>query len=407
MAGLPWIKVATDFGEHPKALALSSRLNDPRAPLHLPPVWGYYARYYRDGSMPDSEDAIRALERAALWNGAPGTLVAALLDVGLIDRKRKRLVVHGWEEWQEGHTRKLERDRERMRAKRAESRSTSRTTVERGSRDRRGIEERKRRGEEEDLGEQASDPGLTPGAAPAAGSLARSLEEHQGSSHDQNTSKAATGAQGDDPPPRKLLVLDSTEIRNTTAAEARAAVEIALGRRLLVAKAGGEEAAEKSWTDLVRRAEEAKPDGWKAKIVQLAETADAKCRTLQAKRGEPLTGMMALTYLLPSLAEALELAQPPARPSIVKKAMAASPEWGRLLEYLQAHLRPDLLARWFAPLMAHTDGDALVLEAPDQYHADFLAHAYLPWMLEEGPRIAGVTGTIRIEAKAQLQEAIA
>jgi hypothetical protein len=65
---LPWIKVATDFADHPKALALANRLSDPRAPLHLPPVWGYFARHYADGSMPDTDDSHRALERAALWS---------------------------------------------------------------------------------------------------------------------------------------------------------------------------------------------------------------------------------------------------------------------------------------------------------------------------------------------------
>lgn len=163
MAGLPWLKVAVDFADHPKAFALGSRLSDPRAPLHLPAVWGHFARHYADGSMPDTDFAIRALERAALWTGEPGELVAALIDVGLLERRRKRIAVHGWEEWQEGHARKLERDRERMRAKRAKAREESRATVADETRDGRA-------GEGEREGDQ--DSSLRSELAPGADALA-------------------------------------------------------------------------------------------------------------------------------------------------------------------------------------------------------------------------------------------
>ncbi len=166
MAGLPWVKVATDFMDDPKALALAHRLSDPRAPLHLPAIWGHFARHYADGSMPDTEDAIRALERAALWVGPAGALVEGLLAVGLLERKRKRVAVHAWGEWQEGHARKLERDRARMRAKRAEHQGNGRATVERGSRDRRGTEEMERREEEDTPSLRSGGDAAAPAAAP-------------------------------------------------------------------------------------------------------------------------------------------------------------------------------------------------------------------------------------------------
>lgn len=149
MAGLPWVKVATDFVDHPKAFALAARLADPRAPLHLPAIWGHFARHYAAGSMEDTDFAIRALERSALWTGEPGALVAALLEVGLLVKKGRRIAVHGWEEWQEGHARKLERDRKRLRDKRAKARVDGRATVADASRDGSGEEERERRGEED------------------------------------------------------------------------------------------------------------------------------------------------------------------------------------------------------------------------------------------------------------------
>lgn len=157
MAGLPWVKVATDFVDHPKALALATRLADPRAPLYLPAIWGHVARHYADGAIPDTDDAIRALERAARWPGPHAGLVDALVEVALLHRRRRRLVVHGWDEWQEGHTRKLERDRDRMRAKRAEVRARAAPehaqqveVAEGGSRDGRAKEETERRGDGEE-----------------------------------------------------------------------------------------------------------------------------------------------------------------------------------------------------------------------------------------------------------------
>ncbi|BDG06984.1 hypothetical protein [Anaeromyxobacter paludicola] len=336
MAGLPWVKVATDFTDDPKALALAHRLDDPRAPLHLPAVWGHFARHYADGSMPDSEDAIRALERAALWGGAGGALVDALLAVGLLERKRKRIVVHAWGDWQEGHTRKLERDRERMRAKRAETRGTSRATVERGSRDGRGTEEIERRGEE--------DPSLRSvgaAAAPVAPALklARSELEKQPSSAD--------GFQ--------------EVVRHWFAAWERAGrgkhsplrQEDGANLKRLVRQLGADE--------LMARMDRALADQWFLERGDLA--LFVRQRDRYAQPGRPAAGA-------------------PAGPTLSERVAAAQgPEWRRVLEALLrlALEHPERIGafeRWLLPLQGSLVSDVLVVLAPDAHHASFVADNY-------------------------------
>ncbi|WP_242394835.1 DnaA N-terminal domain-containing protein [Anaeromyxobacter oryzisoli] len=52
--------------------------------------------------------------------------------------------------------------------------------------------------------------------------------------------------------------------------------------------------------------------------------------------------------------------------------------WGEVLRALEARMRPDLFARWFAPLRGHghVAGGLLLVEAPDRFHRDFLEDQY-------------------------------
>lgn len=191
----PWIKLSTDYLNHPKAVALRDRLEDPRAAHYLPGVWTYVAKWYPVGSIPDSPAAIQALERAAFWQGSDGELVAAMIEVGLLERRRGRILVHDWDEWQGAHREKWERDRARMRAKRAEHRGNGRATVARESHDSPALEERERRGDEEKTEKQL----LPSPAAPAR-------------------SRGSTGKAAADPrhhPLQQLLEATFLELRGT------------------------------------------------------------------------------------------------------------------------------------------------------------------------------------------------
>ncbi len=131
---LPWIAVDTDHLRHVKCLELAAELDDPRAPLHVAPVWYWFAEKYPEGSMPDRPSLVRALEAAALWTGKPGELVRALVKVGLLDRVGTtsadgRLAVHDWALYQEPHIKRRAADREYQRRRRAESREKARPDI--------------------------------------------------------------------------------------------------------------------------------------------------------------------------------------------------------------------------------------------------------------------------------------
>ncbi len=129
MSPYPWIKVATDLPDHPKAAALARRLGDPRAWSYVVALWLYAARYYPSGALPDDPDVRAALEAAARWNGEPGALAEALIEARVLERRRRRLVVHGWDEWQRPHMDKAAEARARLRKFRARKRREKRANA--------------------------------------------------------------------------------------------------------------------------------------------------------------------------------------------------------------------------------------------------------------------------------------
>ncbi len=126
LGALPWIAVYTDHLRHPKCIELAAELGDPRAALHVAAVWYFFAERFAGGSMPDRSALVIALEAAALWPGEPGELVAAMVKVGLLDRRRRRLAVHDWDTYQSAHVERRARDRAYQRRRRAELKSSSR-----------------------------------------------------------------------------------------------------------------------------------------------------------------------------------------------------------------------------------------------------------------------------------------
>ncbi|HSB20073.1 MAG TPA: chromosomal replication initiator protein DnaA [Anaeromyxobacteraceae bacterium] len=76
----------------------------------------------------------------------------------------------------------------------------------------------------------------------------------------------------------------------------------------------------------------------------------------------------------------------------------AAEQWQRIDEFLRARLRPDLYARWFAPLRpVSLEADRLELAAPDKFHRDFVDDNYRAWLEEEiVPGIVGRKVSVRI-----------
>lgn len=111
--GLPWVMVSVEVEDHPKVKALVHRLGQPFAAMYLIRIWSHFGRWHEDGWVTDTDDAVRAIEAAARWEGKPGVLVTALAEIGLLDRKKRRISIHGWNEWSGKYALEKRADRER------------------------------------------------------------------------------------------------------------------------------------------------------------------------------------------------------------------------------------------------------------------------------------------------------
>lgn len=122
-----WIRVETDFVDHPKAERLAGTLGDPNAGWYILRGWSWLSRFCPTGQFRDIDGT--AFEEACRWRGKAGGLLEALVLSGLLDC----LDTGGWEahDWAD-HQGKVaataEKERERKRAYRA-SLSHGRPTV--------------------------------------------------------------------------------------------------------------------------------------------------------------------------------------------------------------------------------------------------------------------------------------
>lgn len=113
---LPWIRVDVEFVDHPKVFQLEELTGDRHAGWYVVRLWSWMARYSPDGSL---KTVLRpSLERSLGWSGKPGELLAALLQVGLLEEVGEMLVVHDWDEQQGAIAEKARKDRERAKERR-------------------------------------------------------------------------------------------------------------------------------------------------------------------------------------------------------------------------------------------------------------------------------------------------
>ncbi len=85
--------------DHPKLFTLKTLLKCPRfAALGcLESIWHFTGRYTPQGDIGKYPDA--AIETWCEWNGKPGSLIAALIQSGWLDRSEEhRILVHDWSE---------------------------------------------------------------------------------------------------------------------------------------------------------------------------------------------------------------------------------------------------------------------------------------------------------------------
>lgn len=108
---MAWIEVHDNIWEHHKTLRLCEILSKPDFEVvgHLVSLWHFALRNAAEsGDLKPWGDA--AIERAARWDGAPGSFVKALRDVTFIDESR----VHGWDDFTVHYKLILERRERKM-----------------------------------------------------------------------------------------------------------------------------------------------------------------------------------------------------------------------------------------------------------------------------------------------------
>lgn len=116
MAGLSWFELEIDFPDHPKSARLGVLLKNPVAYGWVVRLWAYCYKHATDRFVaPGAEEQV---EQAAGWRGKAGALVAALLEVGYLDRDGDDLLAHGVGERLAPHLAKKKGDRERAQNRR-------------------------------------------------------------------------------------------------------------------------------------------------------------------------------------------------------------------------------------------------------------------------------------------------
>lgn len=126
---LAWFRVDNSMVDHPKVEALGAKLGQPNAGWYIIRLWAWTMRYAPSGNL--TTVARLSVERACDWRGTVGELIAAMLEVGVLeDLGDGSLEVHDWEHHQGGAVAKAQKDAERQKAAR-----DSRKTVARPSTD--------------------------------------------------------------------------------------------------------------------------------------------------------------------------------------------------------------------------------------------------------------------------------
>jgi len=89
------IRVATSFPRHPKTVKLRARLGADGV-LSLISLWAFAGEYRPKGVLSKLTDEDIAI--AANWRGDRKEFVETLLEIGWIDRTKRGLVLHDWED---------------------------------------------------------------------------------------------------------------------------------------------------------------------------------------------------------------------------------------------------------------------------------------------------------------------
>lgn len=98
-------------------LRLRAELSDQQADAYVVRLWAWSQVYAPSGRF--EVELSYALEAELLWTGAPGSLAAAFVKCGWLDRVGEALAVHDWADFQEFYVKKSRKDADKKRKRRS------------------------------------------------------------------------------------------------------------------------------------------------------------------------------------------------------------------------------------------------------------------------------------------------
>lgn len=110
-----WIRVETDFVDHPKTFRLAAELGEPLAEAYVLRAWTFLSRFCPTGHVRDIDGT--ALEAACRWRGEAGKLLAAFVRTEWLEALPEGgWEAHDWADHQGKVAQRAEKERERKRA---------------------------------------------------------------------------------------------------------------------------------------------------------------------------------------------------------------------------------------------------------------------------------------------------
>lgn len=110
-----WMRVETDFVDHPKTFRLAALLQEPLAEAYVLRAWTFLSRFCPTGHVRDIDGT--ALEAACRWRGQPGALLEALVKCEWLEASKDGgWEAHDWSDHQGKVAQRAAKERERKRA---------------------------------------------------------------------------------------------------------------------------------------------------------------------------------------------------------------------------------------------------------------------------------------------------
>lgn len=126
-----WFRVEASLVDHPKAMRLAAKLEEPLALAYVLKLWSWVHRYAPTGEF--SAELTPQVEAYLGWRGVPGRLLSVATEVGLLDLSVatktdksgqnpvviSTFCVHDWQEFQGSLVERSNKDKELKRKRRA------------------------------------------------------------------------------------------------------------------------------------------------------------------------------------------------------------------------------------------------------------------------------------------------